>query len=87
VVPRLSDLGPGVLVVEDPDDIVGTSIGVEVEKNVAGFNWEFDSSLSRASVAAAQFTDFTTDMLIKDDRNTTEGSPGVPVALGRTGAT
>ena len=85
VVPRLGDLGPGVLVVEDPDDIVGTSIGVEVEKNVAGFNWELDSALSRASVAAAQFTDFTTDLVLKPGRNTPDAD-GVPIKLGRTGA-
>ncbi len=83
-VPRLRDLGPGQLAVDDPDDIVGTSIGVEFDMNVIGLNWELDSPLSRASVAATQFADWVADSLLSTKRNETDA--GVPVQLGQRAA-
>ena len=82
-VPHLGEFGPGHLVVSDPDDIVGTSIGLSVDMNVIGFNWEFDSPLSRASVAATQFADWATDALLTTNNNAVADDSSVPVTLSR----
>jgi hypothetical protein len=84
-VPRLGEIGPGLLAVDDPDDIVGTSIGVSFDMNVIGFNWEFDSPLSRASVAATQFADWVTDSLLTSKDNEVPSGATVPVSLARKG--
>lgn len=86
VVPRLATFGPAQMVVEDPDDIVGTSLGVSVDTNAIGFNWEFSSPLSRASVAATQFADWATDVLLTTNHNTDQPSGSVPVTLSRSSA-
>ena len=49
VVPRLASYGAGELIVDDPDHVVDTSIGLNRELNVVGVNWELDSPLSRAA--------------------------------------
>jgi hypothetical protein len=87
VVPRLGELPGGVLVVEDPNDIVGTSIGSHVERTGLGFNWEFDSALSRASVASSQFVDWVADAMMSGKNEAPEGEVSVPVTLSRANAT
>jgi len=84
-VPRLSEFGPTQMTVDDPDDIVGTSIGVMCDMNVVGMNWEFDSPLSRASVAATQFLDWVTDVMFFANGTTDaeSGAGAVPVTLSR----
>lgn len=82
-VPRLIEFGPGTLTVDDPDSICDTSMGINYELNVVGVNWELDSPLSRASVAATQFSDYATDIVLPRDRNTGAVATGVPVVLSR----
>jgi hypothetical protein len=64
VVPRLAEFGPSLLTVEDPDHVVDTSLGVNSELSVVGVNWELDSPLSRARVAATQLVDWATDSVL-----------------------
>ncbi len=63
-VPRLVEFAPGELVVDDPDHVVDTSLGMNRELNVVGFNWELDSPLSRARLAATQMVDWVTDLMV-----------------------
>jgi len=78
--PRLHEYGPGQLLVEDPDDVVGLSLGVSIEATAIGFNWEFDSPLSRARVAVAQFADWAETV----PSAPAESDEAVPVRLGRS---
>lgn len=64
VVPRLRDFGPCDLTVEDPGHVTDTSLGLNSELSVVGVNWELDSPLSRARVAATQLVDWVSDHVV-----------------------
>jgi hypothetical protein len=64
VVARLAEFGPAEFVVDDPDHIVDTSLGMNRELNVVGVNWEFDSPLSRAQLEATVLVDWATDIML-----------------------
>jgi hypothetical protein len=80
VVPRLSEFGPTVLDVDDPDHITETSVGLNRELNVVGINWELDSPLSRARLAASQFIDWASDSMLPTGR--TKAQTTAPAAQG-----
>jgi hypothetical protein len=61
VVPRLATFGAGALDVDDPHDIVETSVGFNVQLSAIGMNWELESPLSRARVAAIQLGEWVSD--------------------------
>ena len=46
-VPRLSEFGPGELVVDDPRGVVQNSLGIPINAGSAGFHWEYDTPLVR----------------------------------------
>ncbi len=50
--PRLGELGPGELVVDDPGGWVRGFLGVEIEKSSVGAHWELESPLSRRILPA-----------------------------------
>ena len=64
VVPHLADFGPCELTVDDPDHVVETSLGLNSELSVVGVNWELDSPLSRARLAATQLVDWASDNML-----------------------
>ena len=64
VVPHLADFGPCELTVDDPDHVVETSLGLNRELSVVGVNWELDSPLSRARLAATQLVDWASDNML-----------------------
>ena len=46
-VPRLGDLPPGVFTVDDPHDVCGRALGIEIDENLHG-SWELSSPVARA---------------------------------------
>jgi radical SAM superfamily enzyme YgiQ (UPF0313 family) len=62
--PRLSEFGPAELTVDDPDHVVERSLGLNSELSVVGVNWELDSPLSRARLAATQLVDWVSDQIL-----------------------
>jgi radical SAM superfamily enzyme YgiQ (UPF0313 family) len=67
-VPRLAEFGPAEFTVDDPDHVTDTSLGLNRELNVVGVNWELDSPLSRARVAAVQLVDWVTEEVFPQRR-------------------
>ena len=89
VVPPLSEHGPGELIVDDPDHIVNTSIGLNRELTVVGVNWELDSPLSRARIVATQLLDWVTDQMLpqRDDLRRAAGVATVSAPTRRNSGT
>ena len=83
VVPRLAEYGPGEFIVDDPDHIVDTSIGLNRELTVVGVNWELDSPLSRARIVATQLSDWVTDRVLPQREDLKPVAP-TPVAAPAT---
>jgi hypothetical protein len=64
MVPRLAEFGPCELTVDDPDHVAETSLGLNSELSVVGVNWELDSPLSRARLAATQLVDWASESVL-----------------------
>lgn len=77
-VPRLAEFGPAELTVQDPDHVVDTSLGVNSELSVVGVNWELDSPLSRARLAATQLVDWATESVLPQRDGKREATVGTP---------
>jgi hypothetical protein len=63
-IPRLGELGPGKLVIDDPDRIADSSLGLHLESTMIGVNWEYDSALSRARLVSGELQQALTDQVI-----------------------
>lgn len=91
VVARLRDHGPGTITVDDVDDTVTKTIGMASELSAYGANWELDSPLSRARIAASQLlvvgqlfdTEWVTDTASDLPNDAAGPADAVPVTLGR----